>query len=252
MHPIIDSFRPQGNLLQHKVIVITGAGDGIGRTLAINCAKYGATVVLTGRTVSKLEAVYDEIEAAGYPQPAIYPIDFTSNNSEVYKTFANTLDEAFGKVDCLVNNAGILGAQTLVSQYNSQTWEEVMQVNAHAPFLATQALLPLLEQSSHGRILFTSSSVGKKGRAYWGAYAVSKFAIEGFMQTLADELENTSTIRVNAINPGAIKTPMRAKAYPAENPDELKTPEDIMPLYLYLLSDESQAEHGHSFDAQQK
>ncbi len=238
------------DLLKGRVIVVTGAGDGIGRSAALSFASHGATVVLMGRTTSKLEKVYDDIEQAGHPQPAIIPIHFEGATPHDYEMIAGKLEEEFGRLDGVLFNASILGLRTPISQYDTDIWAQVIQVNLNSQFYMTRALLPLLEKSTDASIVYTSSSVGRKGRAYWGAYAVSKFATEGLMQTLADELENTSSIRVNSINPGATRTSMRAYAYPAENPAEVRTPEEIMPTYLYLMGADSKGTTGQAFDAQ--
>ena len=243
-------YQAPEQLLKDRIILITGAGSGIGRTAALSFAKHGATVILAGRTIKKLEAVYDEIEQADGPQPAIFPINLEGASAHDYDVVANAIGKEFGRLDGLLNNASILGSRTPVDNYDPSIWDQVMQVNVNAQFYMTQAMLPLLQQSDDASIVFTSSSVGRTGRAYWGAYAVSKFATEGLMQTLADELENTSNIRVNCINPGATRTNMRAKAYPAENPNELPAPEQIMPLYLYLMGPDSQGTNGQSLDAQ--
>lgn len=237
-------------LLKDKVILVTGAGDGIGRAAAITYAQHGATVILLGKTLEKLEAVYDQIEALGEPQPAIIPLDLASATESEYIELTNNIDAEFGRLDGLLHNASLLGMRTAIENYDPVTWEKVMKVNAHAPFLLTQNLMPLLRLSENGSIAFTSSSVGVKGRAYWGAYSVSKFATQGMMEILADELENTSNVRCNCINPGATRTSMRAAAYPGEQPEENPTPEDIMPIYLYLMGDDSLNVSGRTFNAQ--
>lgn len=244
-------FQASADLLKNKTILVTGAGDGIGRQAALTYAKHGATVILLGKTVAKLEAVYDEIEAMGAPKPAIIPLDMKGATIENYKDMADTIDAQFGQLDGLLQNAGQLGALSPFQQIDEQSYDEVMQVNVKAQLFMTGALLPVLKKSPNASIVFTSSSVGRKGRAYWGVYAISKFATEGMMQTLADELENTP-VRVNCINPGATKTAMRARAYPGEDVNRLATPEDIMPLYLYLMADDSHNENGSTFDAQPK
>ena len=237
-------------LLKNRVILITGAGDGIGRAAAIDSARLGATVILLGRTIEKLEVVYDEIENAGYPQAAIYPLDLRSATDEDYISLAQVVEDEFGGLDGLVHNASILGQRTPLSNYESRTWNLVMQVNATAPFMMTQALLPLLEVSKDASIIFTSSGVGAQGKAYWGAYSVSKFATEGMAQILADETGNTSKIRVNIIDPGATLTSMRAQAYPGENPAQNPLPKDIMPVYQYLLGPDSLGITGQRLKAQ--
>ncbi|MEH6470755.1 MAG: YciK family oxidoreductase [Halopseudomonas sp.] len=243
-------YQAPEQLLKDRIILITGAGDGIGRTAALSFAQHGATVILAGRTTKKLEAVYDEIEAKGWPQPAIFPINLEGAAPHDYEVVAATIEKEFGQIDGLLNNASLLGNRTPIENYDPSTWNQVMQVNVNAQFLLTQTMLPLLMKSDDASVIFTSSGVGRQGRAYWGAYAVSKFATEGLMQVLADELENTSNIRVNAINPGATRTNMRATAYPGENPNQLATPEQIMPTYLFLMGPDSKGTNGQSIDAQ--
>ena len=243
-------YQAPANLLANKNILITGAGDGIGRAAALCFASYGATVILLGRTEEKLEYVYDEIEAAGYPQAAIVPLNLESATETDYDNLAAMLEQEFGKLDGILHNASLLGMRTPMEGYDPSIWQRVMQVNVNAAFMLTQALLSLTQAAENASIVFTSSSVGRKGKAYWGAYSVSKFATEGMMQILADELESVTNIRVNCINPGATRTNMRANAYPAENPSTVAAPADIMPVYLYLFGDDSLNVKGESLNAQ--
>ena len=236
-------------LLAGKKILVTGAGGGIGRQAALTFAEYGATVILLGKTVEKLEQVYDEIMKAGNPEPFLYPFDLNTRDLEPYKELAKAVDNELEILDGLLHNGGVLGIQSPIENFPGHQWDDVIQTNLNSNFHLTQALMPYILKSEHGRIVFTSSSVGRKGRAFWGAYAVSKFGVEGLMQTLADELENISTTRVNSVNPGATRTDMRAAAYPAEDPNTLKTPMKLMPLYLFLMSDNSQDIHGQAIEA---
>lgn len=246
---IPENFTPTSQCLEGKVILVTGAGDGIGKTAAKTFAAHGATVILVGRTLQKLEMVYDEIEAAGHPQPAIYPIDFQIANEQSFIDMCNAINQEFDHLDGILHNAADLGQRTPVANYSPDVWMRLMQVNVNAPFMLTQALMPLLEKAKNASILFTGSSVGYKGRAYWGAYAASKAAAENLMQTLADELEETTRIRTNSINPGATRTKMRAGAYPGEDPATIKAPQDLMRDYLYLMSDESVGVSGTQFES---
>jgi NAD(P)-dependent dehydrogenase (short-subunit alcohol dehydrogenase family) len=239
------------NALQGKVILVTGAGAGIGRQAALSYAEHGATVILLGRNVNNLELVYDEIEKRGYPQPAIIPLDLKGATKQNYVDMAETIESQFGQLDGVLHNAGVLGTLSPFDQIDEETFDDVMQINVKAEFLMTQALLPIMKKADAARIVFTSSTVGHSGRAFWGTYAISKFAVEGMMQILADELSDTA-VRVNAINPGATRTRMREKAYPGEDANTLKTPLDIMPLYLHLMDPSVTDVNGQCIDAQPK
>jgi len=239
-------YSPSPTLLADRIILITGAGDGIGRAAAKSFAAYGATVILLGRTTRKLEAVYDEIEQAGHPQPAIYPMNLEGASPNDYESLANTLETEFGRLDGLLHNAALLGTLTPLEHYDVSAWYQLMQVNLNAPFLLTKACLGLMKQAKEASIVFTSSNVGRKGKAYWGAYSVSKFGIEGMMQVLADELEANTAIRVNSINPGAVRTRMWKEVYPGKEPETVQPPETIMPLYLYLMGPDSHEVNGQA------
>jgi NAD(P)-dependent dehydrogenase (short-subunit alcohol dehydrogenase family) len=245
-HTIPGNYNPAPDLLAGKTILVTGAGDGIGRAAALSFANHGATVVLLGRTVAKLESVYDEIESAGGPQAAIFPMDLAVAGDEQCAELATAMTDTFGALDGLLHNASVLGERRPIESSTYAGWQEVMQVNVNAQFLLTRHLLPLLRAAPSASIVFTSSGVGRKGRAFWGAYAVSKFATEGFMQVLADELENTCEVRVNSLNPGATNTAMRRTAYPSETPTDNPAPADIMPAYLYLMGDDSKGVNGQA------
>lgn len=240
-------FSVTADTLKDKIILVTGAGDGIGKVAAKHFAAAGATVVLVGRTLAKLEKVYDEIEAAGHAQPAIYPLNLESATEKEYDDLCNALNDAFGRLDGVLFNAADLGERTPINNYSVNAWLRCMQINANSPFMMTQALLPLLEKAPNASLVYTSSSVAFKGRSFWGAYAASKAAQENLMQTLAEELEGTSPIRANSINPGATRTKMRGSAYPAEDPMTVKPAEDLMPCYIYLMSDASVGISGRSF-----
>ncbi|MBA1277800.1 MULTISPECIES: YciK family oxidoreductase [Pseudomonadaceae] len=242
------SARP--DLLKDRIIMVTGAGRGIGEAAAKAYAAHGATVLLLGKSEANLNRVYDEIEAAGWPQPAVIPFNLETALPHQYDELAATVEREFGRLDGLLHNASIVGPRTPVEQLSGDNFMRVMQVNVNAAFMLTSTLLPLLKLANDASVIFTSSSVGRKGRAYWGGYAVSKFATEGLMQVLADELDGTGSIRSNSINPGATRTDMRAKAYPGENPAVNPLPADIMPVYLYLMGPDSTGINGQALDAQ--
>ena len=244
------SYQPAQDLLKNRVILITGAGSGIGRAVALACARYGADVVLLGKTVRKLESVYDEVAAQSAREPAIYPMDLLGAIATDYDQLADTVTKEYGRLDGLIHNAALLGDLSPLEHYGLENWAKVMQVNVNAAFLMTRACLPLLRAAPDGSLVFTSSGVGRKGRAYWGAYAVSKFANEGMMQVLADEMRDSERTRVNCIDPGAVRTRMRAAAFPAEDPAKLVTPESIVAVYLYLMGGDSVGVNGQTIGAQ--
>ncbi|MBU1488939.1 MAG: YciK family oxidoreductase [Gammaproteobacteria bacterium] len=243
-------YTARPDLLKGRIILVTGAGRGIGAAAAQSFAAHGATVLLLGKTEEHLTRVYDAIEAAGYPQPAVIPFNLETALPHQYDELAAMIEAEFGHLDGLLHNASIIGPRTPLEQLSGDNFARVMQVNVNAAFMLTSTLLPLLKLSSDASVVFTSSSVGRKGRAYWGAYAVSKFANEGLMQVLADEVEGIAPMRANSVNPGATRTDMRAQAYPGENPASNPTPESIMPVYLYLMGPDSTGVNGQAFDAQ--
>ena len=237
---IPENYTAAQDLLKDRVIIVSGAGDGIGRDVAKAYAAHGATIILVGRTTHKLEAVFDEIVAAGHPEPAIFPMQLHEATDEDYVGLAAGINNEFGRLDGLVHNAAELGSLTPIDHYSAELWQRTLQVNLTAPFLLTKACLPLLRQAPDAAILFTSTDEYEKSSAYWGGYAVSKQGLDAFMYVLADELENNSSIRVTSINPGPIRSNMRCKAYPGEDPNTIPEVSTIIPTYLYLMGSESQ------------
>ena len=248
MKSTMKPYTPASALLASRRILITGAGDGIGRATALACAQHGASVILLGRTANKLEKVYDEIERQGWPQPAILPLDLSTATPSHYEQVAQTVEREFGHLDGLLHNAADTGTLTPLEHYTPEMWFRVMQVNLNAAWLLTRACLPLMKKSTDASILFTTADVGRKGRAYWGAYGVSCFGLEGLMQILADELAFDGRIRVNSLDPGAVRTGMRSRLYPGEDRDSLPAPEDIMAAYLYLLGPDSRGVNGRALN----
>lgn len=243
-------YRAPAQLLRGRNILVTGAGDGVGRAAARCFAAHGACVVLLGRTLAKLESTYDAILESGGPEPVIQVLDLASAAEEQYVAFASELMATLGCLHGALHCAAALGPRTPLEQYALPAWREVMTVNVEAAFLLTRALLPALRAAPAASVVFCSSGVGRRGRAYWGAYAVSKFALEGMSQVLADELASTTQIRVNCLNPGALNTAMRRSAYPAEIPTRNPSPEQVMPAFLFLMGDDSLGTNGCSLDAQ--
>ena len=244
------SYQPAADILAGRAVLITGASDGIGKAVAIAAAAHGATVLLHGRNVRKLEAVYDSIVGAKYPRPSIVPLDFEKAGPEEYEKLATALEHEFGRLDTLLHNAGMLGERAPIEHHDVPKWMRTMHVNVTAPFILTRYCLPLLKRSADPSIVFTSSGVVARPRAYWGAYLVSKWASDGLMRMLADELENQPKIRVNSIDPGKVRTKMRLQAYPAEDPATLPMPEAIVAAYLFLLGPDSRGVSGETVSAQ--
>ncbi|HLN47967.1 MAG TPA: YciK family oxidoreductase [Steroidobacteraceae bacterium] len=248
--PIPDHFTPAAGWLHGRVIMITGASGGLGRALCLECARAGASVILSGRNGAKLEGIYDEIEALGAPQPAIARLDLATATAVEYDHLAGIIAEEFGRLDGLVHAAALLGDRTPLEHYDVPTWCRVLHVNLTAPFILTQVLLPSLRKSTDASVIFVSSGVVKNPRPFWGAYAVSKSGLESVRSMLSQELESETNIRVNSINPGRMRTGMRAAAYPAEDPNTLPNPASVAGPFLYLLGPHGRDIDGEYFDAQ--
>ena len=229
--------------LKDKVILVTGANRGFGLAITMDLSKAGATVIMLGRDLGSLEYAYDAVVDAGYKEPILYPLDLEGATPENYQELQDNVLEKFDKLDGLIHNAAILGAQMPIEHYDIKLWYSTLQINLSAPFLLTQFLIPALLKSDDARILFLSSSVGREARAYWGAYSVSKFGIEGFAKTLSEELEKTK-ISVNTVNPGKLRTEMRRTAYPAEDSSGVPLPEEKSSAIVYLLSSMSPKMNG--------
>ena len=237
-------------MLKDKIILVTGAGDGIGKAAAIKYAALGANLILLGRTLSNLEKSYDEIISNGSPTPMISLMDLSKADANDYQDLIDNLSDKYGCLDGLLLNAGILGDRSPISQYDVPTWVNTLHVNLTAQFILTQTLLPVLYKSKNASVIFTSSGVGKIGKAFWGAYSVSKFGIEALCQILSAEHHNEPSVRFNCINPGPVQTKMRKLAYPLEDEKLLLKPEDILDKYIWLMSDDSLDIDGQSIDCQ--
>lgn len=225
--------------LQNKVILITGASKGIGRAVALKAGEQGATVILLSKSVKKLESVYDEMVALGYPEPAIHPLNLVNMTPEDAHTLAQSIEQMFGRCDGVIHNAGISGPITPLEHLAPHKWQEVIHLNLNVPYLLTHALLPLLKKSPSSSIIFTTADEANKGKAYWSAYSASKFGVRALAQSLHEELENHTSIRVNCINPGKIRTALRINAYPGLDPESFPLPESISEHYIHLLTDET-------------
>ena len=242
------SARP--DLLTGKTILVTGASSGLGRAAALSYARHGATVLLLGRNLDKLERVYDEIETAGGPQPALMRLDLETAGEAEYQEVADIVANEFGQLDGLLHSAAVSASILPLQFVTLSSWNKLLQVNLTAAFALTKACLPVLQQAPHASVVFTSSRAGRETRAYWGPYAIAKHGVETLMEIFHHELATTSRIRVNSLNPGPCATALRKVIFPSEDPADAVQPETLMPLYLYLMGDDSLHENGGRFDAQ--
>ena len=243
-------YSPTADLLKDRVILLTGAGGAIGRVVAQCLGAHGATLILLGRTVRKLEQVYDALEQLGAPQPAIYPMNLEGATPKDYADLAQVMDREFGRLDGLVHNAAMLQGLTPIANYDIELWYRTLQVNLNAPFLLTQSLLGLLNRAADASVVFTADHVSAEARAYWGAYAVAKGGAQTLMRILSSELETNTPIRVNSIDPGRVRTAMTMNLYPGRDPGQWPTPEVLLPAYLYLLGPDSRGVTGQVLDGQ--
>ncbi len=243
-------YEPPPQLLAGRSVLITGASSGLGRALSLAAAGAGAHVILCARNTRRLEALYDEIVAAKNPEPTLATFDFATADAQAYDGLAAQVAAQFGALDGLVHCAALLGDRTPLEQYDVPTWCKTLHVDLTAPFILTQVLAPALKRAVDGSVVFVSSSVARTPKAYWGAYSVAKAGLEALAAMLAIEWETYANLRVNTVNPGALRTPMRAAAYPAERPESVLSPALVCPLFLYLLGADSRGISGQFFAAQ--
>lgn len=241
-------YSPAADLLKERVILITGAGSGIGSAVAKAYANHGATVILLDKKIPALEQVYDDIIAAGSATPAIYPLDLQGANISDYDDLANSVHDNFGRLDGLVHCAASLGQLAPVQHQDPKVWLDTLQINLTAPYLLTRACLALMQKYEHASIIFTTDN--HKDTAYWSGYGISKAGIESLSKQLADEMASDGRVRVNCIDPGDVKTPLHGRAFPAINPTGLALPEDVVSSYLYLMGQNSLHRNGDVIKAQ--
>lgn len=236
--------------LTNQTILITGAAGGLGSTAALALAKQGASIVLLDKNIPRLEIIYDIILEANGPEPAIYPFDLAGANENQYEELASTVEKKYGSLQGLLHSAVDSGISGPIATLKTAAWGQAININLNAVFLLSRVLLPVMKKSDHASIVFTSDSSARTGRAYSGAYGVSKIAMEGFAKILADELESTQKIRVNTLIPGPVDSPLRKRTYPAENKDILPKMDSLEAVYDYLFSSKSLGVTGQTIDAQ--
>jgi NAD(P)-dependent dehydrogenase (short-subunit alcohol dehydrogenase family) len=243
-------YQAPQDLLKERVILVTGAGQGIGRVAALTFAAHGATVILHGRSVKKLEAVYDEIEAAGHPQPAIFPLDLEKAESKDYEGLAGAIRGQLGRLDGILHNAAVAERPQRLEDQTLEQWLTLLRVNLAAPFALTRACLPLLKGSPDASVIMTSETHGHAPAAYWGGFAVAKSGLETLVTIWSQELEIHPNVRINALIPGPVQSPQRSRTHPGEDRRSLPTPESLMPMYLYLMGGDSANVSGKILSAQ--
>jgi len=236
--------------LADRVILITGATGGLGAPLSRACAAQGATVVLHGRIERKLDALYDEITAAGHPEPVILPLDLAKAGASDFANVESALRAQLGRLDGLIHTAALLGSLGPIEHQSFDSWVSLLRVNVAAPMGLTRALMPMLDAAADASVVFTLDNRGEEPRAFWGGYAVTKAGVATLARELADEWEHRANLRINAVVPGPIRSPLRNQSHPGEDRAALPPPESIVPLYLHLLAGQTKAESGALLDAQ--
>ena len=237
--PPLDNYSAPDELLKERVILVTGAGGAIGGAAAIAYAKHGATVILLGRSEKTLNETYDTIVNAGYSKPMLCPLNLENATPGNYQALVESIEKEFGRLDGILHAAAMLGSLTPLEHYDLSLWSRVMQINLNAPFLLTRTCLNLLKAADNASVIFSAAGVGLKGEAYWGAYGIAHAAVENLAEIFADELETNTSIRVNSLDPGLVRSRLRALAFPGEDPNTLPTANQIIPAYLYLMGNDS-------------
>ncbi|MCG7755355.1 MAG: YciK family oxidoreductase [Nitrosomonas sp.] len=246
----IESYSPPADLLLNRVILVTGAGQGLGRAAALAYANHGATVILHGRKVKKLETVYDEIEALGKAQALIYPLDLEKAEDKDFATLAQAIAQQLGRLDGILHNAASLPGLSPLEHQSVAQFRSLLQVNLIARFAVTKACLPLLKASPDASVIMTTNSHGLNPSAYWGGFAVANAGVHALMKIQADEWETLPNLRMNSIVPGIVNSPQRIMTHPGEVKQTMRRPEDLAATYLYLMGPDSKGVNGQTVSCQ--
>jgi NAD(P)-dependent dehydrogenase (short-subunit alcohol dehydrogenase family) len=244
------NYLPPHDLLAGRVILVTGASSGLGRAASLAFARHGATVALLARDEAKLEAVYDEIVAAGGPEPAMFPFDLATADDRGLETLAGTIAHHLKRLDGVLHSAHRFYTLTPLELETLEQWQTLMRVNLIAPFALTRACLPLLRQAQDASVVFTGETHGHQPSAYWGGYAVAKSGLETLTRIWADELGAEENLRINTLIPGQVATTLRSRTHPGLDPDTVPSADDLMPWYLYLMGADSRAVRGQIVECQ--
>ena len=245
--PDQDKYLAPGDLLADRVVLVTGSTRGLGRAVALACARHGATVVLNGRDLPFLNEIYDEITASGLPDPAILPMDLNTAGWREFEHMANVIDKQLGRLDGIAHCASHLEKLSSLESQRIDEWQHMLRVNVIAPFALNQACARLMRDSPDASLVFTSETHASAPGAFWGGYAVSKAALETLARIQADEWSSHADLRANIVIPGPIASPLRSRTHPGEIRETLPGPAEVTPLYLYLLGRDSRNVNGQVF-----
>lgn len=238
------NYTAPNNLLDNKIIIVTGAANGIGKATAKSYAQHGATVILIDKDEKSLEQTFDEIINHDWPEPILVPMDFAKSGPQQFDQVADSIEKEFDHLDGITHCAAWLGTLTPLQLFDDEVWSKVFMINLQSPYWLTRACLNLLTKAGDASVIFTTSDVGRKARAYWGAYSVAAAGLENLAATWSEELEEQGNIRINTLDPGPVKTKLRANSHPGEDPDKLPLPESILPMYLFLAGADSKNVRG--------